>query len=179
VTIYELDGRGFPRSRIDAAQARDLGGGDWELVAPRRLEISGSGVRTSEAATRVHLGGVATELDTMHLDVRGLRDEIRRARADGYGATAFEVELQARLAAPFACILLPLVAILSALGGRGRGSAARSLMLATVLAVGFTLLDDVSLSLGYGERLPPAVAAWAPTSALGLLCLGVAWRAPR
>lgn len=179
VTIYELDERGFPRSRIDAEQARDLGGGNWELVAPRRVEISGAGVRAAEAATHVHLGGALSELDTMHLGVRGLRDEVRRARADGYDATALEIELQARLAAPFACILLPLVAILSALGGRPRGGAARSLMAATVLGVGFMLLDDVSLSLGYGARLTPAVAAWAPTGVLALLCLGVAWRAPR
>jgi lipopolysaccharide export system permease protein len=179
VTIYELDERGFPRSRIDAEQARDLGGGNWELLSPRRVEISGSGVHASQAATRVHLGGALTELDSMHLGVRALNDEIRRARADGYDATALEVELQARLAAPFACLLLPLAAILSALSRRSGGSAARSLMLATVLAVGFTLLDDVSLSLGYGARLPPVAAAWAPTSLLALLCLGVAWRAPR
>jgi len=175
VTIYELDPRGFPVSRVDAAEARHLGEGEWELVDPRRVSISSFGVTRVEAPTRIHLGGVA-ELDTMHLGVRGLVREIRRARADGYDATVFEVDLQTRLAAPFACVLLPLIAIMASLSGRGGRSASRSLILAVSLAIGFILLGDVSRSLGYGERLAPGVAAWAPTGLLLLVCLWLLWR---
>lgn len=180
VTIYELDARGFPTSRIDAAEARHVGDGEWELVDPRRVSISGFGVTEMEAAPRIQLGGVE-ELDTMHLGVRGLAREIERARADGYDTTVFEVDLQTRLAAPFACVLLPLLAVMAAVAGPGRASpaqrgrgASRSLMLAAALAVGFILLGDVSRSLGYGARVAPVVAAWAP---MALLLAASAWLA--
>jgi len=179
VTIYELDDRGFPKSRVDAREARELGGGEWELIDPRRVEISGFGVSKVEAATRIRLGNDLSELDPMHLGVRSLAREIQRARSDGYGTAMFEVDLQARLAAPFACVLLPWIAIATAIGGRTGRSASRSLMLAVILAVGFQLVGDVSLSLGYGERVSPAVAAWGPTSLLALLAAGLAWRASR
>jgi lipopolysaccharide export system permease protein len=179
VTIYELDERDFPRSRIDAATARYRGAGEWELSDARRYEISEHGVSKPTVQPRVRLGGGVEELDAMHLGVRGLAREIRRAGASGYDTTAFEVDLQQRLAAPFACLLLPWIAIGAAVSGRAPRSASRNLLLAAVLAVGFDLLGDVSRSLGYGQRLPPTVAAWAPTVLLVVLGAGLARRASR
>jgi lipopolysaccharide export system permease protein len=179
VTIYELDDRGFPRARIDAREARELGGGEWELEDPRRVEISGFGVSNVAAATRVQLGERIEAIDPMHLDVRALAGAIRHAREDGYGTTILETDLQARLAAPFACILLPSVVVAGALGGRRARSASRGLLLAAALAIGFELVGDLSLSLGYGERISPLVAAWAPVGLLGLIVAGLSWRGSR
>lgn len=179
VTLYELDERDFPKSRIDAAEARYLGEGAWELVDARRYEISEHGVSTATRAQSIRLGGSAEDFDTMHLDVRGLAREIRRARSGGYDTTAFEVDLQRRLAAPFACLLLPWLAIGAALTGRTPRSASRSLVLAALLAVGFELLGDVSQSLGYGARLPPVLAAWAPIGLLLALGAGLLRRSAR
>jgi len=179
VTIYELDERDFPTSRIDAATARYRGDGEWELSDSHRYEISENGFSTSEAAQRVVLGEDVENLDTMHLGVRALAREIQRARTAGFDTTVFEVDLQRRLAEPFACLLLPWIAVGTALSSRAVRSASKNLVVAAVLAIGLDLLGDVSRSLGYGERLPPAVAAWAPTALLVVLGGGLAWRAWR
>jgi len=179
VTIFELDERDFPKSRIDAAEARYLGEGAWELVDARRYEISGHGVSEPKQAQSIRLGGPAEDFDTMHLGVRGLAREIRRARSSGYDTTTFEVDLQRRLAEPFACLLLPWLAIGAAVTGRTPRSASRSLVVAAVLAIGWELLGDVSQSLGYGERLPPVLAGWAPSGLLVVLGAGLLRRSTR
>ena len=179
VTIYELDDRNFPKSRIDAATARYRGEGEWELFDARRYEISEHGVSLPTPEERVLLGGELEDFDTMHLGVRGLAREIRRARTGGYDTTVFEVDLHRRLAAPFACLLLPWIAIGAAMTGGALRSVSRNLVLAAVLAVAFELLGDVSNSLGYGQRLPPMLAAWAPTALLLVVGLGLARRVSR
>lgn len=170
VTIYELDERDFPKSRIDASSARYRGHGEWELTGFKRYDISTQGFSESTGAPVLQLGGQVDEVDPSHLDVRDLARQIRHARAGGFDTTAFEVELQRRLAAPFACLLLPWIALGAAFSGGAARSASRNLVIAAVLAVGFDLAGDLSRSLGYGHRVSPAVAAWAPT--VGLLAIG-------
>ena len=179
VTIYELDDRDFPTARIDAATARYRGDGEWELSDSHRYEISENGFSASQASPRIVLGQDVEDLDTMHLGVRALAREIRRARSGGFDTTIFEVDLQRRLAQPFACLLLPWIAVGTALSSRAVRSVSRNLVVAAVLAIGFDLLGDVSRSLGYGARVPPAVAAWAPTALLLVLGGGLGWRAWR
>jgi lipopolysaccharide export LptBFGC system permease protein LptF len=49
-------------------------------------------------------------------------------------------------------------------------------MTAVILAVGFERVGDLGLSLGYGERVPPAIAAWGPTGVLAVLAGALSWR---
>jgi lipopolysaccharide export system permease protein len=110
----------------------------------------------------------------MHLSARDLARAIERTEGDAYRATRYRVDLQQRLAAPSACLLLPALAVLLVVRSR-RASLTRSLLAAAGLGVGYLLLVDVSASLGYGGRLPPPLAAWAPpgvVAGIGAVLLG-------
>ncbi len=99
-----------------------------------------------------------------------LRRYVRRVAAEGYNAAVYRVDLHAKLAFPAICLILAMIG-----GGIGLHRLAReSLVLATALGLGLAFLYWVfysfCLSLGYGEMLPPVVAAWAANLVFG--CLG-------
>ena len=108
ITVYELGDDGLPRTRADARGGRHIGGGVWRMVEPFRVERSSAGITTVPAATFAELGEeISAEVDTMHLSVRELRGEIRDVQEGGYDSTVYEVDLFMKLAAPFACLVLP------------------------------------------------------------------------
>jgi lipopolysaccharide export system permease protein len=101
---------------------------------------------------------------------RELLGYIRKVEAEGYAATPYRVDLWAKIAFPFVCIILCLA---------GTGIALRALRdgMAVSIACGigvaflYWVFYSFCLSLGYGGMLPPAVAAWSPN--LAFFCLGI------
>jgi lipopolysaccharide export system permease protein len=172
ITVYELGEDGLPRSRADARAARHIGGGVWRLEDPVRVEVVGEGLREVPAAPFADLGeDLPAEVDTMHLSVGELLSEIREVEESGYDATIYEVDYFVKLASPFACIVLPALALFFCVSGPPYPSSALSLVLSAGTAVAYTLLTGIGASLGYGGVLPPAVAGWGPTAAFALLTL--------
>lgn len=85
---------------------------------------------------------------------------IRQVEAEGYDTTPYRVDLHAKAAFPFICLLMALI---------GTGIAAKirskeSLPIVVGLAIGVAFLYwtgyGLFISLGYGEVLPPLVSAW-------------------
>jgi lipopolysaccharide export system permease protein len=85
---------------------------------------------------------------------------IKKVEAEGYDATIYKVDLYAKIAFPFVCVIMCMV---------GTGLAARGTMregMAVVIAYGigtafiYWIFYSFCLSLGYGEVLPPGIAAW-------------------
>ncbi|MGI9591411.1 MAG: LptF/LptG family permease, partial [Myxococcota bacterium] len=89
----------------------------------------------------------------------------------GFDATPFWVDYHARLANPFACIVLPALALFFAVGGPPHPSPAQTLLVSGVLAVGYILLTAVSSSLGRGGVLAPVLSGWVPVGFFGTLAL--------
>lgn len=177
ISIHELGPDGLPVSRTDAQAARYVGNGVWKLVDPVRVEISHQGMHKVPADPLVQLGeGPSTTFDTMHLGVRQLAREINNAEAGGYDTTAYRVDLQVKLAAPLACLLLPAVVLFFAVSGPPFPRPALVLLVSSVLGVGYVLLTDVGASLGYGGFLPSALAGWGPSASLALLASMLALR---
>jgi len=177
LSIYDLGADGLPVSRTDARAARYIGNGVWELIDPVRVEISDQGLRETPADPRAQLGEAPSEtLDTMHLTVRDLAREIRDTEANGYDATTYRVDFHSRLAAPLTCLLLPAVALFLAIGGPPFPGPALTIVLSSVLGVGYTLLTGVCASLGYGGFLPPSLAGWGPAISLAALMGALAKR---
>lgn len=168
LTIYQLGEDGLPTSREDATSARHVGNGVWRLVDPVRIEIQGDRARRVEPRGFAELGQtLSAEVDTMHLSVAGLAREIREVEQGGYDATTFRVDYYAKLAEPFACVVLPVVVLLFAVAGPPFPGPAQTLLLSGIVGVVYILFSGVSASLGYGGAVPPALGGWGPVLLFG------------
>jgi lipopolysaccharide export system permease protein len=177
LSIYDLGANGLPVSRTDARGARYVRDGVWELIEPVRVEISEQGLRETSASPFVQLGDAPrTHVDTMHLGVRQLAHEIRTAEENGYSTTVYQVDFHVKLAAPWACLLLPAVALFFAVNGPPFPGPALTFLMSGILGVGYVLLTGVSAALGYGEFLSPSFAGWGPTVGLVILAGALAAR---
>lgn len=177
LTIYDLDARGLPLARQDARAARHLGGGTWRLVDPQRFDLTDGAVSAKRGpAFAVLWEEVPLETDTRNLSVAALRREIAWLDEHRYDATALRVDLAQKLAAPFACLVLPAVVFLYALSGPPYPRPTEALVASVAVAIGSILLGDLCASLGYAGLVPPAVAGVAPTAAFGVLSAGLGLR---
>jgi len=96
---------------------------------------------------------------------------IKRVEAEGYDATRYRVDLQAKIAFPFVCIVLCLVG--TGISFRGRINEGLPVVIAYGLGIVFLywIFHSFCVSLGYGEMLPPVIAAW--TANIIAACVGV------
>lgn len=180
LSVYELNESGLPVSRIDARAAKHIGNGVWELVEPIRIGISDQGLQLLPVESRIVLGEApSTTPDSMHLNAKQLTHAISDAEASGYKATTYRVDLNVKLAAPFACLLLPAAALFFAVSGPPFPGPAVTILTCSALGVGYMLLMGVAASLGYGGALPPPLAGWGPVLLLGGLVLVLALRSRR
>ena len=87
---------------------------------------------------------------------------IRSVEAEGYDATNYRVDLHAKFAFPVICLILSMLAAGYGMRHKSRGGRDIPLSIAYGLGVTFlyTIVYNFCLSLGYGEMLPPIIAAW-------------------
>ena len=105
------------------------------------------------------------------LTTRELRRYIQTQRVAHHfvGLAKYEVKLQSRYAFPLTCLLVVLMGI--PLGMRvSRSGPLLGVGTALTLVVVFYFLNNITLALGDGGRIPPAVAAWT-TNAI-FACVG-------
>jgi len=174
LTLYELGPKGLPERRLEVRAAAALGHDHWRLSDARLTLITRGGLLEAPVGETRAIPEIESSLsDPTHLDIAQLREKISDAQQEGYSSTAFEVDLQTRLAQPLQCLLLPWLGLLIALGVR---KPAPSLLWAIALGVGFILASGVSSALGYGGTLLAVVAGWLPTGAVGLATLVLQFR---
>jgi lipopolysaccharide export system permease protein len=170
LAIYEFGQDELPISRTDARVARHVGNGMWELSDPVRVEISDQGLRETPAPSLVRLGEApSTTVDTTQLGAWPLAQLIHDTESQGYDTTQYRVDLHVKLASPFACVLLPAVALFFAVSGPPFPSPALTVLASTGLGIGYILFTGVCVSLGYGGFIPPSAAGWGPPSLLVVL----------
>ncbi|MBI9084061.1 MAG: LPS export ABC transporter permease LptG [Desulfobacterales bacterium] len=102
---------------------------------------------------------------------RELLRYIRKVEDEGYAATSYRVDLWAKIAFPFICIILCLVGAGIAVKTTRHDGMPLSIAYGIGVAFLYWVFYSFCLSLGYGEILPPAVAALSPN--LVFLCLGI------
>ncbi len=85
---------------------------------------------------------------------------VRKVEAEGYAATVYRVDLYAKSAYPFVCVIMALVGI--GLTARKRLSKGLPISISYGIGIGFLywVFQSFCVSLGYGGTLPPLVAAW-------------------
>ena len=90
-----------------------------------------------------------------------LKDYVEKMRAEGYDATRYEVDLQAKISFPFVCIIMTMIGA----GLAARGKIKDGLAISIVYGLGTVFLYAIAffllfLRLGYAGILPPILAAW-------------------
>lgn len=100
-----------------------------------------------------------------------LQKQISDMRNKGIDATAYEVDLQTKLAIPFVSFLMVLLAVPFALKKHLGGGMALSFGVAMVIGFGYFVLTAFCISLGHSGALPPLIAAWLPNSIFAMIGL--------
>lgn len=173
VTLYEVGEDGLPMRRTDASQARFLGEGNWLLDAPRTVELRDGGnlVRIPRTERIAQFGDeVPAELETANLTPADLRAKLAEPDLEAPAARVYRTDLHMKLAAPFACLLLPLIALFFAATGPPFPRPVQMLIASALIAVLHAIATSLAGSMGQGGTLPPWLAGWGPS----LLFAGVA-----
>ena len=90
---------------------------------------------------------------------------------EGYDASVYKVDLNAKLAFPFVSFIMCLVGTGIASRSKLKESLSVSIFYGICVAFFYWIFYSFCLSLGYGEMLPPFMAAWAAN--LVFLCFGI------
>lgn len=102
---------------------------------------------------------------------RELLTYIRKIENEGYSAGVYRVDLHAKIAFPFVCMIMSIVG----LGISLRGNLKEGMPVGTAYGVGMAFLywvfNSFCTSLGYGDMLPSVIAVWLAN--LVFLCVGL------
>jgi len=177
VSITRFDDDEFvPTRRVDAATGV-YNGKSWSLKDAIIQEPSTSGGQRSryvDAAIEMRgvlpddLGSVVKEAQQMSFVE--LWDYIHKMEKEGYDVTRYRVDFQAKMAFPLLCLMMVLIGSGIALTRQRHEGIPVSVGLGIGAAFLFWVFYSLCLSLGYGEMLPPVIAAWAAD--VVFLCAG-------
>jgi lipopolysaccharide export system permease protein len=94
------------------------------------------------------------------MNVVELWEYIGTVENEGYDATRYRVDLQAKMALPFVNIILCVLALGIGVKRKYRDNLFAVIAMGIGVAFLFWILNSFCLSLGYGGVLPPIAAAW-------------------
>jgi lipopolysaccharide export system permease protein len=177
ITFYKFDNNFRLIQRIDAKKGL-FNKGEWllyelmeQILDPKngKYNITFHNNKTEKLnLLPENLNTVAKKSEEMTF--RELYAYIKKVEAEGYDATIYQVDLYAKIAFPFICIIMCMVG--TGLAARGTVREGMPVVIAYGIGTAFIywIFYSFCLSLGYGEMLPPAIAAW--TSNLAFFSFG-------
>lgn len=177
VSAFQVDDDFRLVARSDAGLAR-YGDDGWTMQKPvvRRFDHKTGALRALERPQRENLTLAKTPDDfrvtkneNEELGYQELRRLAAQLQAEGYDATRHRVDMQARLAAPFACVIMAFLGIPFALKKGRSSNLAVGVTISVAIGIAFHILQAVLLAFGYSAVLPPTVAAWSSNLLFGLL----------
>jgi lipopolysaccharide export system permease protein len=166
ITIYYFDKDFNLIGRIDANTARWINK-KWYFydICSRRFENGGEvGMETWHEKT-IPISETPDDFKIVEksadeMSYTELKGYIKKIKAEGYDATKYLVDMHAKLAFPFAGIIMPLFGIPFALRtGRERGIIS-GIGISIIISFGYWVILSIALSLGHNGTLPPIVSAW-------------------
>jgi lipopolysaccharide export system permease protein len=167
VTIFLLNRDFSLRALIEIPQA-NWTGEVWETHAAVEWTFMADG-RTIQrkTTTAVPVAETPEDLKLLARDAEefsyfDLQRQISEMRSKGIDTTAYEVDLQTKLALPFISPLMMFLAVPFALKRQMSGSVSLSFALAMIIGFGYWVLTAFCISLGHSGALPSWLAAWIP-----------------
>lgn len=174
ITIFMLN-RDFSLQGLVTIPNAQWTGKKWESAAGTEWRFSPDGKIAQKQTTSSP--SLSETPDDLVLLVRNpeeftffdLQQQIADMKNKGMDTTAYEVDLQVKLAIPFVSPLMVLIAIPLALKKRASSGLAVSFGVAILIAFGYWVLSGFCFSLGHSGALPPIIAAWLPNLTFGLI----------
>ncbi len=174
VTVFLLN-RDFTLRGVVEIASLVWNGQEWEPEAATAWKPFTDGQETDQQA--IAIPPISETPEDLKLLVRKSEEfsffELQRQISDmqvkGIDATAYEVDLQAKLALPFISTLVVLLATPLAIRNERSGGLALSFGTAMVIGFGYWVLAAFCISLGHSAALPPWVAAWLPNAVFALV----------
>jgi len=170
VTVFNFDDEFNLLRRIDAA-AGAYKAGEWFL-----FDVIERGF--SHKSGRQEISRV-TELDEKAINIPETPDSLKEVRKkaeemsynelkvfvakvkeQGYEAAEYEVDLHAKVAIPFVCVIMTVIGIPFALKRQRAGSLAVGIGISIIIGFLYYITLSFALSLGHAGVLPPLIAAW-------------------
>lgn len=94
------------------------------------------------------------------MNIAELFSYIQEVESEGYDATTFRVDLNARFAFPVLTVIVCIIGLGLAVRRKGSEGPSVGIALGSVMVFLYWVLHSFCLSLGYGGLLPPFIAAW-------------------
>lgn len=111
----------------------------------------------------------------VQLSLREILDYKRLHPGDDSKAAIVDTKLHERLATPWTCLVVVLIAI--PFGAQtGRRNVAVGVAGSIVICFAYFVLQQLSLALGTSGRVPPWLAAWTPNAVFALTGILLSWR---
>lgn len=177
LTIHTFDRDFRLVRRIDAREAV-FHDGRWQLsqVLEQRLDEATGGFQAEFAPEKtVRIDLLPADLSLVakkaeEMSFTELLAYIREIRADGYDPSDYRVDLHAKLAFPFTCLILLAAGTGIALRSQRREGLAAGVAYGIAMAFTYWMVYSLFIALGYAGVIPPLIAAWATN--LMFLCFG-------
>jgi lipopolysaccharide export system permease protein len=171
-SIFGITDNGFDQTfklirRVDAAKGV-FQNGEWTLheVMEQQLDPVTEKYRVTFFEKKVEslpftpedLKRVVKKSEEMSL--KELYAYTKKVEAEGYDATLYWVDLHAKIAFPFVCIVMCMAGVGIALKRKVKEALPLGIAYGIGIAFSYWIFYSFCLSLGYGEMLPPVVAVW-------------------
>jgi lipopolysaccharide export system permease protein len=166
ITIFYFDREFNLNHRIDARMAKWIDK-EWHFFKiASRIFDNGKEIKMEKWDKKIiPLPEVAddfkfAEKSADEMSYRDLKSYVNKIKAEGYDATKYLVDLHAKLAFPFASLIMSLIGIPFALKtGREKGIIS-GIGISILISFGYWIMFSFTLSFGHGGVLPPIVSAW-------------------
>lgn len=177
--IYQFNDNHMITARIDAQEAT-YRNDQW--IAPtaviRRFDGTSGDLTTKELPGNLPLDLGKQPQDFLTRDNANseltfiqLLEMTRKLEQEGYNSTHQRVDMHARLASPFTCLIMGFLGIPFALQ-RGRNSnIALGIGISLGIGICYFIMQSLLRAFGYSGALPPVIAAWSAN--LVFLLLGI------
>lgn len=175
LTVYDLN-TGFDLQRLVQVPTAQWKDGRWLISAAiERTFDASEGVATRTLAPAEFVlperpqDFQVIEKDPEELSFRRLQHHIRELSRKGIDTTESRVDLHLKLALPLVPLVMVLVGV--PLAGRNprRRPLATSIGIGLVVGFSYWVLLALTISLGHGGAIPPAIAAWSANGVFALL----------
>jgi lipopolysaccharide export system permease protein len=167
ITIWRVSTDFLPTQRTDATSAQMVANG-WELrnAVTRQFLDGGVSATISQQQLTVPLDLRPTDLKTIqdyaeNLSFTRLRQYVAKLKDAGYDASRYETLMHARLAQPFAALVMAGLGIPFALRSSRSSGIARGVGLSMVLGFAYFVTNAMCIALGQSMAIPALLAGWA------------------